>query len=390
MPRIHRWWSFLQGFDFEIEYRKGERIQHADFFSRNPTSPTLSVHVMSNDLDWLKVEQYRDSTLRPLINQIRSGSNVEGYTLENEILKREYKHNNDVIGIQHLTVVPNSFQWSLINSFHSALKHLGWEKTLSKIKETYWFDKMSTVIRTFVDNCIICRSSKNSSGAIQAQLHPIPKPKAPFQVVHMDLTGKLGTPSDEYVIVTIDAFSKYVLLYYCNDKSQLSTLAALKQLIHLFGCPAQIITDGDRAFLGEFLKYCNTFGIDIHTIAPGISRANGQVERVMSTLKNALTAIKNYETEAWHTALGGLQIAFNCVVHKTTGFSPLALITRRQNCVPPELLNLVNLDEQSIDLNLLQEHVQKRMLEAGVKAKQRFDQTKARIHAFKLGDYVLV
>ncbi|CAH2265776.1 jg7961 [Pararge aegeria aegeria] len=32
LPRIHRWWAFLQNFDFEVEYRKGEKLKHADFF----------------------------------------------------------------------------------------------------------------------------------------------------------------------------------------------------------------------------------------------------------------------------------------------------------------------------------------------------------------------
>lgn len=35
-PRVHRWWAFLQAFDFEILYRDGKRMKHADFFSRNP------------------------------------------------------------------------------------------------------------------------------------------------------------------------------------------------------------------------------------------------------------------------------------------------------------------------------------------------------------------
>lgn len=55
LPRIHRWWSYLQNFEFEIEYRKGERMQHADFLSRNPDP--LTVNVLTNNLDWLNIEQ---------------------------------------------------------------------------------------------------------------------------------------------------------------------------------------------------------------------------------------------------------------------------------------------------------------------------------------------
>lgn len=44
----------------------------------------------------------------------------------------------------------------------------------------------------------------------------------------MDITGKLGTQDDQqYVIVTVDALTKYVLLHYATDKSPHSTLASL-------------------------------------------------------------------------------------------------------------------------------------------------------------------
>lgn len=103
---------------------------------------------------------------------------------------------------------------------------------------------MSSTVQTFVDNCVICRSSKGRSRAIQAQLHPIQKPTAAFQVIHMDIAGKLGTPDDQH------------------------TLAALKRAVHLFGAPVQIIVDGGRGFFGEFKEYYVNIGINIHAIAP--------------------------------------------------------------------------------------------------------------------------
>ncbi|KAL0883238.1 hypothetical protein ABMA27_016662 [Loxostege sticticalis] len=340
-------------------------------------------------MDWLKVEQRRDESLRPLMDNLRENNSIDGYVLEDDVLKRVIA--DPIFGHQVRTVVPKSFQWSIINSFHSELKHPGWEKTLQKIKETYWFDKMSTLVRRFVDNCVVCRTSKGTSGAVQAQLHPIQKPAAAFQVVHMDITGKLGTPNDQqYVIVTIDAFTKYVLFYYATDKSQHSTLAALKRTVHLFGTPTQIIVDGGREFLGEFKTYCERLGIDIHAIAPGVSRANGQVERVVATLKNALVMIKNYETEQWQTTLEELQLAMNCTAHRVTGIAPLTLLTQRKHCVPPGLLRLVNIDDETVDIEGLTRHVQQKMSEVAEQDRLRFNQRKAKIRPFQRGDYVLI
>lgn len=207
----------------------------------------------------------------------------------------------------------------------------------------------------------MCQTSKGRSGAVQAQLPPIQKLTAAFQVIHMEITGKMGTSDDQqYVIVTIDAFSKYVLLYFGNNKSPHSTLAALKRTVHLFGAPVQIIVDGGREFLGEFKEYCNNIGIHIHAIAPGVGRANGQVERVVATLKNALIMIKNYESEQWHTVLKEFQLAMNHTTHRVTGVAPLTLITRRKHCVPPELLSLVDINNETIDIEALTQRVQQK------------------------------
>lgn len=387
LPRIHRWWAFLQNYNFEVEYRKGQQIQHADYFSRNPTE--LTVNIMTKDLDWLKVEQRRDEALRAIMDDIISNNPRNDYVLENNILKRSVQ--DPAFGQKLCTVVPKSFQWSLINSFHTALKHPGWEKTLQKIKDSYWFENMNTNIRKFVDNCVVCRTSKGASGAVQAQMHPIQKPTAAFQIIHMDITGKMGSSNDQqYVIVTIDAFTKFVLFYHATNKNPHSTLAALKRTVYTFGTPVQIIVDGGREFLGEFRIYCDRAGIDIHAIAPGVSRANGQVERIIATLKNSLIIIKNYETEEWHTILEELQLAINCTPHRVTGVAPLTLLTQRKHCVPPELLSLVNIDEQTIDIDALTNYVQQKMSQSAEKDRHRFNLRKANIRHFQRGDYVLI
>lgn len=77
--------------------------------------------------------------------------------------------------------------------------------------------------------------------------------------------------------------------------------------------------------------------------------------------------INNYETQSWHTALGELQLAMNCTFHRVTGISPLALITRRQHCVPPDLLNLVDIDSETVDIEAIAKHAYQRMSQSAEK-----------------------
>lgn len=139
------------------------------------------------------------------------------------------------------------------------------------------------------------------------------------------------------------------------------------------------------------VKNIDRFDIELYTISPGVSRVNGQVERVMATLKNGLVIIKNYETPNWHTALESLQLAMNCTIHRTTGTTPLTLLTRRANCVPPELLNLlVDIDKVSINSEALEQFVQQRVHVISAKDNERFDKGRAKIRNFQRGEFVLI
>lgn len=63
----------------------------------------------------------------------------------------------------------------------------------------------------------------------------------------------------------------------------------------------------------------------MHSIATGTNRANGQVERVMSTLKNMFTAIES-NNRPWQEAIGEVQLALNSTVNHVTKSSALELL----------------------------------------------------------------
>ncbi|KAL0821689.1 hypothetical protein ABMA28_005121 [Loxostege sticticalis] len=88
--------------------------------------------------------------------------------------------------------------------------------------------------------------------------------------------------------------------------------------------------------------------------------------------------IKNYETEQWQTTLEELQLAMNCTAHRVTGIAPLTLLTQRKHCVPPGLLRLVNIDDETVDIEGLTRHVQQKMSEVAEQDRLRFNQRRPR------------
>jgi len=125
----------------------------------------------------------------------------------------------------------------------------------------------------------------------------------------------------------------------------------------LFGVPNRIIADQGRCFTGaKFSEFCSDHKINLHLIAPGASRANGQVERTMSTLKNMLTAAET-GTQSWQDVLGEVQLAINCTTNRVTKASPLEMLlgklARPLGLLPPSDI------ENDVDLSNVRAQAEK-------------------------------
>jgi len=278
------------------------------------------------------VEQQKDPEISEILTKLRNDdlplALFATYETRSNVLYRKIQRNSRT---RCLPVVPRTFRWSVINQVHESIMHLGWEKTLDKRYDHYWFSGMAKYVRRFVENCITCRVSKGTSGKPQMELHPIPKIGSPWHTVHIDISGKLSGKSDrkEYVIVQIEAFTKYFYLFHTFSLDANTCKNAMKSSIAIFGVPTRLIAEQGRSFTGtKFVQFCSSQKIQLHLIGTGASRANVQVERVMSTLKNLLTAVET-SSRSWQDALGDVQLALNCTDNRSTKCSPLELLIRK-------------------------------------------------------------
>jgi transposase InsO family protein len=403
-PRAQRWWAFLQAFDFDILYREGKRMKHADFFSRNPPLNTeaaplkkdhKNIQIVDLRADWLAVAQQRDDEVLKIIAALKANELdpdlAKTYDIRANTLFRRIQRGHRT---RFLPVVPQSMTWSVINHVHTNLKHLGWEKTLDKLYDLYWFPKMSRTVRKFVDNCLICKSSKNHSGKSQIQMHPIPKVSRPWHTVHIDISGKLTGKSDlkEYVFVVIDAFSKFIWLQRITSLTAGSAIRCIKEFVYLFGAPYRIISDQGKCFTSsEFRTFCSNSQIDLHFIAHCASRANGQVERQMETLKAILTAIEIESEQNWQDSLGEVQLALNSTTHRVTGFSPAEILfgTSIRSLDLQKIRHiLAEEEEENLPLSEIRRIAAENILKTSQSDTLRKNVGKATIKPFRVGDFV--
>lgn len=274
------------------------------------------------------------------------------------------------------------------------MKHLGYDKTLDKLYEQYWFPEMAKSVRKFIESCIVCQASKGPSGAQAIQLHPIPKVSVPWHTIHIDISGKLSGKSDkkEYCSVIIDSFTKYVLLDYTESLDAANAVKSLRKAVCLFGAPQRIIADQGRCYISsEFKGFCSEHGIALHIISTGTSRANGQVERVMRTLKSLLTIVENDSAKVWRDELGEFQLALNSTRSRVTGYTPTELMFGiRAQSLGLAKISLETSSEDRPNLEAMRDSASINIQKRAESDTARFNRGKASVRPFSKGDFVFV
>lgn len=198
VQRIARWWLQISEYTFDIEYRPGVQMAHVDALSRNTKlseavdDNNLMVNVYNIEIEkenWLLTLQLADPDIARIHKILKPEGDPECKDIKkNYVIKNEtvYRKVDDRICI----VVPRSARWQICRANHDEIGHLGFIKTLEKIKQQYWFPKVRKFVKKYVEACIECAYNKDSASKQKAgHLYPIEKISIPFHTVHIDHLG---------------------------------------------------------------------------------------------------------------------------------------------------------------------------------------------------------
>lgn len=87
-------------------------------------------------------------------------------------------------------------------------------------------------------------------------LYPIPKVDEPFHTIHLDHIGRFvkSKSRNAYILVIIDAHTKYITINAVKNTKTKTTLKILNQYLSLFGVPFRIISDRGTSFTSKSFK----------------------------------------------------------------------------------------------------------------------------------------
>lgn len=378
--QLARWLQRLQQYDFKVIHRPGSKHGNADGLSRRPCEEdmcryccrqeslsekeavTATVNFVSLQGVDLAASQRTDSDLAEIINLKQSGSNrpswsqvstkspvfkcywSEWETLElaNDVLHRRW--HTDTPNKSHLLpVIPKDLQGELLRYVHDNPSggHFGRKKTLSKVKDKYYWINRRRTVNDWCRNCTVCATRKGPKKKQHgpAQLYVV---GAPMERIAVDILGPLPVTDlgNKYMLVAMDYFTKWPEVYAIPDQEATTIARVLVEgMFSRFGAPLELHSDQGRNFESAvFAEVCRLFGVNKTRTTPGYPQSDGMVERFNRTLLNMLASVSSDHQRDWDIYLPFVLLAYRTAENEATGVSPSYAMLGREVRGPVDLL----------------------------------------------------
>ncbi|CAG2250324.1 unnamed protein product [Mytilus edulis] len=269
-------------------------------------------------------------------------SRLNSLILVNGILYRKWESYNGKHYDLHI-VLPANFKRFVLNQVHNTVTggHLGVRKTLSKIKQRYFWYKMRQDVKFWCTKCDICASKKA----------PCKKPKAPmkqylvgapWERMAIDILGPLpiSVNNNRYLMVVQDYFSKWTEAIPIPDTEAVTVAKKfVERIVTIFGVPLSIHSDQGSNFESNvFKEMCIILGIHKTRTTPFRPKSDGMVEKSNSTIETMLSAFVSKHQRDWDEYIYLLMLAYRSSEHESLGTSPCSMLFGREVNLPVDLI----------------------------------------------------
>lgn len=283
---VLRWWLAIQELDYTLRFVPGVENIIADALSR--LCPNL-LKLQPCDTPTVSVEMFAGLTEKEKISDAQT----------------------DIIVTCH----------------NSTIGHNGVERTIDRLLQAgHKWPGMRQDVKTFIKECACCQKTSAIKVSIQSQPFTTSSYEA-MEVLNIDFIGPF--PDKRYILVMVDAFTRWTELYCCEEATANSAAMSLLQHFGRFGCPRTIRSDRGSHFANETIeKFLRLTGVGHNLTLAYSSQENSKVERVNKEVNRHLRAFVFDTCSMDNYALGipFVQRIINATPNQKTGISPSQLL----------------------------------------------------------------
>ena len=143
--------------------------------------------------------------------------------------------------------------------------HQGLVKTKQLIREKVWFPGIDKEVKQVIDYCIPCQA--NTSSLCPSPLQMSELPPEPWHTIHVAIYGPF--PTGEYLLVAIDAYSRFPIVEIVQTTSAKSTIVKLKKIFCTHGISRILKNDnGPPINSQDFKVFMQEYGISHRRVTP--------------------------------------------------------------------------------------------------------------------------
>ncbi|KAL7293237.1 hypothetical protein TKK_0013377 [Trichogramma kaykai] len=340
--RMQRWAYFLNGFNYTLEYVKGENNSAADGLSRLPLSVNsiacetkcdyfnfLIEDALPIDAKCIRTEVRKDVILSKVYEYVKNGwPSVTDKELKTYANKSHELHiEQGLVMWGYRVIIPKKFRESLLKEIH--VTHMGASKMKALARQYFWWPHLDLDIENYAKICDTCNAvATNPNKSVLMKYERCSKA---LERVHCDFLGPLYGKT--YFII-MDAYSKWPEVYYMNNITTENTLHKLRDFCARYGLPETLVSDNGRQLVSnEFENFCKMNKIKHILSAPFHPSTNGAAENAVKSFKLGLKkSLLDPQNKQVHidTLISRYLLGYRVSPHCTTGETPAKLMLNRE------------------------------------------------------------
>lgn len=326
--RLARWSLRLQRFEFSIEHRKGQYNVVPDALSREEDVAELCHNMVIVDL---KDPAFASVEYKHLIDTINEQSeNLPDLKVSDSLV---YKQVSPRLGIENdeqevwRLWIPTELTGDLVKKARTTDEalHVGSKKTLHKLRTLYFWPKMSSQVKAFVDECEKCKSIKRQTGVLKTPMGQPFVTERPFQHIYADFLGPYprSPKGNSYMLVVLDHLTKFPIFVPLRHASAVLTIEAMEKMVFsLFNVPETLLTDNGSQFMSNiFQTFLSNYSVR-HLTTPIYSPQSNASERLNQSIIQGIRMQIGKDHTRWDEGLNQIAFALRSCVHEGIGISP--------------------------------------------------------------------